>query len=96
MLDWKVGDFFVVKPEYRSMGRGKVPDPNGVDFVDTMCNDIVWEVISLCEGAHKISARSVDEWGISDGKWCFYFDKAWIERLDRDDIYDDGRGLIDA
>lgn len=94
MLDWKVGDLFIVKHEYRSMGRDRVPDPKNVGFTEQMSNDIIWKVKSLCEGAHKIWAESVDEWGNYDDKYGFYFDKSWIDRFNRDD--DDGKGLIDG
>lgn len=94
MIDWQVGDLFIVKLEYRSMGRDKVPDPNGVGFTEQMSDEIIWKVKSLCEGAHKIFAESVDEWGNYDDRYAFSFDKAWMDRFDRDD--DDGKRLIDA
>lgn len=93
MFDWKIDDLFVVKHEYRSMGRFDVPDPNGVGFTDEMNNEIVWKVRSLCEHSHKLVAESVDEWGNPDDRWTYYFDKSWIEPFDRDD---DGKGLIDG
>lgn len=97
MIDWRVGDLFVIKPEYRSMGRGSVPDPRGVGFIEQMSDEIIWKVKSLCEGAHKIFAESVDEHDIYDDRYAFYFDKAWIEPFDRgEDDDDDGKGLIDA
>ena len=96
MIDWRVGDLFVVKPEYRSISFDRVPDPNGVGFTEQMSDEVIWKVKSLCDSAHMIFAESCDEGGNSDERYRFYFDKAWIEPFDRDDVDDDGKGLIDA